>query len=75
MEKIVVHVQDKAKARMLLELLAALDFVASVAAGDAEAESAPQPEQLDFFSLAGIWQDRDITAESLRKQAWPRLQA
>lgn len=66
MEKIVVHVQDKAKARMLLELLAALDFVASVAEGDAEAESAPQPEPLDFFALAGIWQDRDITAESLR---------
>lgn len=75
MEKIVVHVQDREKARMLLELLAALDFVESVAAGHAEAESAPPPEPLDFFAAAGIWQGRDITAESLRKLAWPERRA
>jgi hypothetical protein len=26
----------------------------------------------EFFAAAGIWKDRDITAESLRKEAWPR---
>ena len=25
----------------------------------------------DFFSLAGIWEDRDITADELRAKAWP----
>lgn len=24
----------------------------------------------DFFSTAGLWQDRDITQETLREQAW-----
>jgi len=27
-------------------------------------------EQEDFFSCAGLWKDRDITQETLRKQAW-----
>jgi len=25
-----------------------------------------------FFSLAGLWSDRDIDAISIRKKAWPR---
>ncbi|WP_446008041.1 hypothetical protein [Candidatus Electrothrix sp.] len=25
---------------------------------------------VDFMSLAGIWQDRDITQEAIRKEAW-----
>jgi hypothetical protein len=29
-------------------------------------------ESLDFFSLAGIWQDRDVTIKSIRKKAWFR---
>lgn len=24
----------------------------------------------EFFELAGIWKDRDITTESIRSQAW-----
>lgn len=24
----------------------------------------------DFFSTAGLWQDRDISQETLREQAW-----
>lgn len=26
----------------------------------------------DFFALAGIWENRKITTESLRKKAWQR---
>jgi hypothetical protein len=26
------------------------------------------------WELAGIWQDRDITQEAIRKEAWPRRQ-
>ncbi len=29
-------------------------------------------EPLLFFALAGIWQDRETTLESIRQQAWLR---
>lgn len=67
MEQIVVRVRDKEKAKMLLDLLTALDFVDSVQAG--RTETVEQDTQDDFFSLAGIWQDRDITQESIRKES------
>lgn len=72
MEQIIVQIRDKEKAKMLLELLAALDFVYSVKTSPAENEAASQEEPLDFFALAGIWQDRDITQDAIRKEAWPR---
>ena len=79
MEQIVLQIQNKDKARLLLELLSALDFVDIV-----RAHHLPSPEEQldkptsdaqiddDFFALAGIWAGRDITIESLRQQAWPR---
>ena len=62
MERIIVQVRDKEKAKMLLEFLAALDFVDSVK-GNEEAEEGPtgREEPLDFFSLAGLWKDREVT--------------
>ena len=74
MEQIVIQVRDKEKAKMLLELLAALDFVHSVKTRHAETETESLDEPLDFFALAGIWQDRDVSQESIRKEAWPRQQ-
>ena len=74
MEQIVVQVKDKEKAKMLLELLAALDFVDSVQAREAEeiiGDSKMPEGSSDFFSLAGLWQNRDITLESIRQKAWP----
>ncbi|MCI5218287.1 MAG: hypothetical protein D3914_03625 [Candidatus Electrothrix sp. LOE2] len=72
MEKIVIQVENKEKAKMLLDLLAALDFVDSVQTE--QAEKFGQDAPADFFELAGIWQDRDISQESIRKEAWPRRQ-
>ena len=46
------------------------DFIDSVQAG--QSEISEQDTQEDFFSQAGIWQDRDVTQESIRKEAWPR---
>ncbi len=75
MEQIIIQVKDKAKAKMLLELLVALDFVNSVkTSGTEEVEqglTGPE-ESSDFFSLAGLWADRDINLESIRQKAWPR---
>jgi hypothetical protein len=29
-----------------------------------------KPEQEDFFTVAGIWEKREINIESIRQQAW-----
>lgn len=73
MEKIVIQVENKEKAKMLLDLLTALDFVDSVQSGQSEISEQDTPD--DFFSIAGIWQDRNISQESIRKKAWPRREA
>ena len=74
MEQIVIQVKDKEKAQMLFELLAALDFVDSVETSqkkEAEIDSTTLDEMSDFFSLAGLWADREISLESIRQKAWP----
>ena len=75
MEQIVVQVKDKHKAKMLFELLTALDFVNVVQTSEQEDEDNQTiiPEQVsDFFSLAGLWANRDISLQSIRQKAWPR---
>ncbi len=75
MEHIVVQVEDKAKAQMLREFLAALDFVHSIDTlqpEDALADAAELEGADDFFALAGLWAGRDIQLDDLRRQAWPR---
>ncbi len=75
MEQIIIQVKDKAKAKMLLELLVALDFVNSVKTSgieEVEQEITEPEESLDFFSLAGLWADREIDLELIREKAWPR---
>ncbi|MBK7896586.1 MAG: hypothetical protein WAS33_29355 [Candidatus Promineifilaceae bacterium] len=72
MEEIIIRVKDKDKAKALYDLLRALDFVDSIAT-DSRTENADEQIQEDeaFFSVAGIWSDRDISQESLRQKAWP----
>lgn len=75
MGQIVVQVRDKEKAKVLFELLTALDFVDSVKTSETdevEEGATLSEEPLDFFSLAGLWQNRDITLESIRQSIWPR---
>jgi len=75
MEQIIIQVKDREKAKLLSELLAALDFVESietVKTEDSEIDSVKETELLDFFSLAGLWVDREISLETIRQKAWPR---
>ena len=75
MEQILIQVKNKEKAKILLELLKALDFVEFVKTDDAEETGmSAEIETADFFSLAGLWEGRDITLESIRQQTWPRQQ-
>jgi hypothetical protein len=69
MEKLIIRVKNKEKATALLKILSALDFVSSVEIMKEKTASAGKIE--DFFLLAGLWENRDITAKSLRQEAWP----
>jgi len=76
MEQIIIRVKDKTKSKMLIEILRTMNFVDIVSAeSDVEtrAEKNVQAEK-DFFTLAGLWEGRNINLEAIRKKAWPRLQ-
>jgi hypothetical protein len=75
MEQIIIRIKDKQKARRLIDLLAVLDFVDSIEAEEAVSpigDDTTQEATDDFFALAGLWQGRDISQETIRQQAWPR---
>jgi hypothetical protein len=73
MEQILIQVKNKEKAKILLELLKALDFVEFIKTNDEEeTDLSAETETADFFSLAGLWEGREITLESIRQQVWPR---
>jgi hypothetical protein len=68
MQQLIIQVADKEKAEMLLKIISALDFVNSVEVVEDNTNIADN--QQDFFALAGMWENRDITTESIRQQAW-----
>jgi hypothetical protein len=70
MEQLIIKVADKEKAQMLLAIISALDFVNSVEV--IEDKTIISDDEEDFFSLAGLWENRNITTESIRKEAWRR---
>lgn len=73
MDEITIQIKDKFKRQALLNFLKTLDFVENIRQTelpDVEAKEENQDEF--FFSMAGIWADRDITLSSLRQEAWPR---
>jgi len=73
MERIVIQVRDKNKARLLSELLRALEFVEFVKeTSDTAAEASNLDEKSNFFSMAGLWEGKDIDLGVIRRQAWPR---
>ncbi|MDT8305787.1 MAG: hypothetical protein RRC07_07610 [Anaerolineae bacterium] len=74
MEQIIIRIRDKEKARLLLQLLRSLDFVENIEVEETVSNSGSETttEENGFFSLAGLWEGRDISLESLRRAAWPR---
>jgi len=69
MTKIVLEIDDN-KIVMLISLLNSLNLIKNI-------HITPQPTtanvdaNIDFFSLAGIWENREINSTTLRQQAWP----
>lgn len=67
MEKIVLRVKDQSKLGFLLELIKQFDFV--------EIQKGVKKKAKDGYNLfdsAGLWKNRDIDAQELRKEAWTR---
>ncbi len=67
---ITLKVKDKAKFNRLLSLINDLDYVEVVKKDQAKKEKATAGD--DFFALAGMWKNRNITQSELRSRAWPR---
>jgi hypothetical protein len=67
MEQLIVNIANPEKAQMLSEFLRALDFVNSVQIREEKLSISQQEE--DFFQLAGLWENRDLTTESIRQEA------
>ncbi len=63
--KIVINVVSEEKAKHLIEILKDISYVK-----DIKVESEKNKGKPDFESVFGIWKDRDITIENIRKKAW-----
>jgi hypothetical protein len=66
MQKITLTIKDDKKVNFLMELLEQFDFIEIKKSGQ------KKDENYDFFASAGMWKNRKINAEQLRRQAWQR---
>jgi len=66
MEKFVIELKDLSKRTFLLELLAQLDFIEF----KIKEEESRSEAEYDFFQSAGLFSNRNIDANQLRKEAW-----
>lgn len=72
MEQITIQIKNKKKAQALLDFLKSLDFIEDINFTNLSVNnSAAQMGEKDFFALAGIWSERDVTLDSIRSTAWP----
>lgn len=69
MVQLIVRLNSEEKAKMLSEVLSELAFVNSVELTEEKMETTDN--EVDFFSLAGLWENRNISVESIRQNAWP----
>ena len=79
MEKITISVDNKNHAKLLVGFLNSIRYIKQVSLGTYKTTATEENKDLpitpakngaDFMALAGIWKDRDITLEDLRKNAW-----
>ena len=58
------------KARILITII---NEISESSTSDKNNESLSEDDKSDFFSLAGIWENRKTDTSDLRKEAWGRL--
>lgn len=66
MQKITLTIKDDDKVNFLMELLNQFDFI------EIKKSEQKRDENYNFFASAGLWKNREIDADLLRKQAWQR---
>jgi hypothetical protein len=71
MEQITIQVKNKHKAQALINFLKALDFIEEVSATKSVLQPRSKGNEHEFFALAGLWADRNVTLDSIRQKAWP----
>ena len=69
MEKIILTIKDGRKLRFLMELLKQFDFVEIE---KSSSKSKISDKKHDLFASAGMWKNREINSEELRKRAWKK---
>ena len=73
MEEITIQISDRYKTPALLNFLKTLDFVESISRVELPLTGVKETSKdEDFFALAGLWANRDITSNSIRREAWPQ---
>ena len=72
MEQITIQIKDKKKARKLVDFLKTLDFIEKVSSAELSVpDSGTNQQENDFFALAGLWANREVSLKSIREKAWP----
>jgi len=66
--RIIIDVSNEGKAKHLIDILKDIPYVKNI-----EVENKKNKEKPDFESVFGIWKDRDITIENIRKKAWGKV--
>ena len=66
--KIIIDVSNEGKAKHLIDILKDIPYVKNIRVEHEKNKGKP-----DFKSVFGIWKDRDITLENIRKKAWGRI--
>ena len=66
MQKFTLTIKDDKKVNFLMELLKQFDFIEIKKSGQ------KQDKDYNFFASAGMWKNRELDAEQLRRQAWQR---
>ena len=67
MGQLILNIKDNSKLSFFLQLIKQFDFVEVVTVKKKKATS-----KYDFFNSAGLWENREVDAKELRKQAWDR---
>ncbi|MEQ6118374.1 hypothetical protein [Reichenbachiella sp. MALMAid0571] len=68
MEKIILTIKDNSKLNFFLELIKQFDFIEVQKSTSKKNDT----KEYDFFASAGLWKNREIDAQELRKKAWKR---
>ena len=77
MEQLIVNIDNKSNANLLLQLVKKISFVKDVKTKKIkEARSIPKGTftKKSFLEMCGMWEGRDITVEQIREKAWRKIQ-